>query len=215
MRDPMQAKREPMQALSHFSFHDSDGAYVLCDFQGGMQLTHFVLTDPCIHSLTGEFGVTDGGEAAMKSFFSQHCCNCFCQHSWARAARYGDAAQHAARSGMTLFSVLPGRLVWISWEGHPQWPAVVVPPLPKSRLLQGEGHFFPPSQDIFQTTFVQDYDGVRQEQKRQPGNHKVTKRKCRVADPQGQLVLYSLGDEMYKWCRPVTCSCLLLAGKER
>ena len=31
---------------------------------------------------------------------------------------------------------------------------------------------------------------------------KMTKRKCRAAEPQGTLLLYSLGDEMYKWCRP-------------
>ena len=27
---------QAMQALSHFSFHDSDGSYLLCDLQGGV-----------------------------------------------------------------------------------------------------------------------------------------------------------------------------------
>lgn len=35
-----------------------------------------------------------------------------------------------------------------------------------------------------------------------PSHEKMTKRKCRAAEPQGTLLLYSLGDEMYKLCRP-------------
>lgn len=91
------------EALSHFSYHVSDGQYLLCDLQGGRYSNRFVLTDPAVHSLTSEFGATDGGEAAMKSFFSRHQCNSFCQHGWQRASAQGSMATHVARSGTTFF----------------------------------------------------------------------------------------------------------------
>jgi len=94
------------EALSHHSYHVSQGAHLLCDLQGGQYPDRFVLTDPVVHSLTGEFGATDGGLDAMKSFFSRHRCNCYCRADWTRAAPYGGPSHHPARSGTTFF---PGR----------------------------------------------------------------------------------------------------------
>lgn len=91
------------EALSHFSYHVSDGQHLLCDLQGGQYSNHFVLTDPVVHSRTSEFGATDGGEAAMNSFFSRHQCNRFCQQRWRRASAHGSMAAHVARSGTTFF----------------------------------------------------------------------------------------------------------------
>mmetsp|Transcript_43586 Transcript_43586/g.138785 ORF Transcript_43586/g.138785 Transcript_43586/m.138785 type:complete len:341 (-) Transcript_43586:139-1161(-) len=102
-----------------------------------------------------------------------------------------------------LQTELSGKLVWFSWEGYPRWPGVVVPPKPRSELLQGKGQFFPPGADVFNTAYVRDYtSGAKRKQERQAGNQKVTERKCREVEPQGKVLVYSLGDEMYKWCRP-------------
>jgi len=95
------------EALSHYSYEVTGGQYLLCDLQGTCEPSHFLLTDPVVHSLTREFGVTDGGLDAMKSFFSRHKCNRFCDAGWKRAAHFGGTAFHAARSGTAFF--LAGR----------------------------------------------------------------------------------------------------------
>ena len=78
---------------------------------------------------------------------------------------------------------------------------MVVPPQPKDQLLRGLGQFYPRDASVFDTACVRDYlAGAKQAQQSQAGAQKVTKRKCRAVDPSGLLV-YSLGDEMYKWCR--------------
>ncbi|KAF7343046.1 Kinase-like protein [Mycena venus] len=41
---------EAMQALSHFSFHNSNGRFLLCDLQGGLYSDGYVLSDPVIMS---------------------------------------------------------------------------------------------------------------------------------------------------------------------
>ena len=78
---------------------------------------------------------------------------------------------------------------------------MVVPPQPKDQLLRGLGQFCPPDASVFDTAYVRDYlTGAKQAKQSQAGAQKVTKRKCRAVDPSGLLV-YSLGDEMYKWAR--------------
>ena len=78
-----------------------------------------------------------------------------------------------------------------------------MPPESKSKLAQGKGLFYPPDASIFERIFVRDYDvGTREEQVCLAGNQKVTKRKCNETTPQGQQLVYNLGDDMYKRCRP-------------
>lgn len=71
-----------MQALSHFSYHNSGGQFLLCDLQGGVYDNGAILTDPVILSRTRTYGTTDLGEAGMASFFSRHRCNEYCSRSW-------------------------------------------------------------------------------------------------------------------------------------
>jgi Alpha-kinase family len=73
---------EVMQALSHFTYHSSNGEYLLCDIQGGIGANTVVLTDPAISSRKKEFGVTDNGPKGISSFFSNHRCNEFCRGNW-------------------------------------------------------------------------------------------------------------------------------------
>ena len=42
----------------------------------------YILTDPCINSLTNEFGVTDLGKAGILEWFSHHNCSKFCDPDW-------------------------------------------------------------------------------------------------------------------------------------
>lgn len=91
------------EALTHFSYHFTRGKYLLCDLQGSMDRDHFLLTDPVIHSLTDEYGATDGGKAGMDAFFSRHRCNSYCSASWGRSAPLGSATLLPARSGTSFF----------------------------------------------------------------------------------------------------------------
>lgn len=72
-----------MQALSHFSYHHTNGQYLLCDLQGGHYEDCYVLTDPVVMSRDKkEFGATDLGVEGMNNFFAHHKCNHFCDRRW-------------------------------------------------------------------------------------------------------------------------------------
>ena len=75
----------------------------------------------------------------------------------------------------------------------------------KSDLISGKGQFCPPASNVFTHTYIRNYvSGTKQVQECQAGEQKITKRKARMAEPDadGMLLIYSIGDEMYKWCRP-------------
>jgi hypothetical protein len=71
-----------MQALSHYSFHVTNGHYLLCDLQGGVLGDDIILTDPVILSRKRQFGTTDLGTNGINSFFCYHKCNEFCHATW-------------------------------------------------------------------------------------------------------------------------------------
>eukprot|EP00931_Biecheleriopsis_adriatica_P073575 TRINITY_DN47834_c0_g1_i1.p1 TRINITY_DN47834_c0_g1~~TRINITY_DN47834_c0_g1_i1.p1 ORF type:complete len:313 (-),score=58.43 TRINITY_DN47834_c0_g1_i1:132-1046(-) len=71
-----------MQALSHFSYHHTNGKYLLCDLQGGRYDGYYVLTDPVIHSKDKEFGGTDLGQDGIDNFMAHHKCGRFCNPNW-------------------------------------------------------------------------------------------------------------------------------------
>ena len=82
-------EQELTQALTHFSFHYTDGAFMLRDLQGSFDGALFTLSDPCLVSAEpagGLLGPTDSGAAGINSFFfRQHkVCNQFCGKDWAR-----------------------------------------------------------------------------------------------------------------------------------
>ncbi|KAL7544133.1 hypothetical protein ACHAWF_007520 [Thalassiosira exigua] len=71
------------QTFSHFSYHATDGQWLLCDLQGGMVGNNkYTLTDIVINSRDKRFGVTDLGVAGIETFLSQHQCNQFCCREW-------------------------------------------------------------------------------------------------------------------------------------
>ena len=71
-----------MQALSHFTYHQTNRAFLLCDLQGGIYGDGVVLTDPVILSQNRAFGVTDLGPQGISTFFSYHTCSEFCRPHW-------------------------------------------------------------------------------------------------------------------------------------
>jgi hypothetical protein len=73
------------QALSHFSYHISDGLYVLCNVTGGLigeRETEAILTDVVVHSRSREFDAADLGTSGIYNFFANHQCNEFCNPGW-------------------------------------------------------------------------------------------------------------------------------------
>lgn len=97
-----------MQALSHFSYHHTDGKFLLCDLQGGKHFVpgdgygyFFLLTDPAICSEhSGTFGPADFGQDGIDNFFGWHKCNGFCNRSWRLPP--GAARRFKAVPGTTL-----------------------------------------------------------------------------------------------------------------
>mmetsp|Transcript_29420 Transcript_29420/g.62625 ORF Transcript_29420/g.62625 Transcript_29420/m.62625 type:complete len:389 (+) Transcript_29420:80-1246(+) len=98
-----ESSRHPlMQALSHYSYHVSDGAYLVCDLQGVAKDDHYILTDPVVLSKDKEFGTTDGGVPAMEQFFAHHRCGPYCRPHWKRIRN--PVQRYAVRSGTTFFN---------------------------------------------------------------------------------------------------------------
>lgn len=92
-----------MQALSHFSYHISNGQFVLCDLQGGVYSDAVVITDPVVLSTRRIYGVTDLGPKGIEHFFSQHSCNEYCRSEWSAPRRQKRLMQIA--KGTTMRSV--------------------------------------------------------------------------------------------------------------
>ncbi|KAI1148180.1 kinase-like domain-containing protein [Nemania diffusa] len=100
---------EAMQALSHFSYHNSGGQLLLCDLQGGAYRDGYILSDPVIMSQHRRmYGPTDLGPDGIKSFFHRHRCGRFCKNEWQRP-RYRGAPTIPMRQGTSMVARLPTR----------------------------------------------------------------------------------------------------------
>lgn len=85
-----------MEAFSHYTYHRSGGALLVCDLQGryrkdkfgrgNKNKSRFELSDPAICSRKRSYGPTDLGEKGIESFFCSHVCNQFCHKNgrWQR-----------------------------------------------------------------------------------------------------------------------------------
>lgn len=92
-----------MQALTHFSYHQSSGQFTLCDLQGGVYSDGIVLTDPVVMSMRQRFGPTDLGRDGIETFFARHVCSRYCQSSWSRPRR--KLVLFEAAKGTTMIEV--------------------------------------------------------------------------------------------------------------
>ena len=95
-----------MQALSHFTYHVSNGQNLLCDLQGGIYSDGAVLTDPVVMSVNREYGPTDLGSTGISSFFSHHQCNEFCRSEWRKPR---DRQQYHSKTAGTTMEHVPTR----------------------------------------------------------------------------------------------------------
>jgi len=98
---------EAMQALSHFSYHNSGGQFLLCDLQGGVYSDGYILSDPVIMSQRHDCGPADLGPDGIHDFFSRHRCGSFCSKQWSRPRTIGQAT-YPMRQGTTMVA-LPTR----------------------------------------------------------------------------------------------------------
>ncbi|GAP91642.2 putative elongation factor 2 kinase [Rosellinia necatrix] len=100
---------EAMQALSHFSYHNSHGRELLCDIQGGSYQDGYILTDPVIMSERRAYGPTDLGRNGIGNFFEKHRCGRFCDRAW-RKPGYRGATGISMRQGTVMMHHLPTRV---------------------------------------------------------------------------------------------------------
>eukprot|EP00539_Tryblionella_compressa_P004166 CAMPEP_0178736306 /NCGR_PEP_ID=MMETSP0744-20121128/2366_1 /TAXON_ID=913974 /ORGANISM="Nitzschia punctata, Strain CCMP561" /LENGTH=371 /DNA_ID=CAMNT_0020388763 /DNA_START=335 /DNA_END=1450 /DNA_ORIENTATION=+ len=101
-----------MQALSHFTYHVSNGKYLVCDLQGGIDSKTVVLTDPAVLSRKKEFGPMDLGPKGISTFFNRHKCNRFCGLHWLKPqdrTKYYQPQQGTSMSGSATMAPPPPR----------------------------------------------------------------------------------------------------------
>lgn len=98
-----------MQALSHYSYHQSNGELVLCDLQGGIDDGKAVLTDPVIMSKSRKYGVTDLGESGISNFFAHHKCNEYCHFYWSKPSNPSCTMTAVKETTMENVAATPNR----------------------------------------------------------------------------------------------------------
>jgi len=98
-----------MQALSHFSYHNSGGSLVLCDLQGGIYKDGAVLTDPVVMSANKKYGPADLGREGIITFFARHRCNRFCRSEWTKPRNPVAYFDEEEGTSMTIDSIVPSR----------------------------------------------------------------------------------------------------------
>lgn len=85
-----QEKYEIPNFLSHWSWVNSNGKYLLCDLQGhrgatgsrqiNNSIAYYLLTDAAVHSKNkGQFGSTDCGPEGVEEWFFHHTSNSLCK----------------------------------------------------------------------------------------------------------------------------------------
>lgn len=67
-----------LNAFSHWTWQVSGHKFLVCDLQGVHTGRNYLLTDSCIHSVDGRFGMTDLGVVGMEKVLSGHSCNPIC-----------------------------------------------------------------------------------------------------------------------------------------
>lgn len=77
---------ELLEAFCHFSYHQSNGEYIISNLKGVKngpdhedKPNTFHLTVPSFHSKTGAYGPLDHGETGIQEFFKNHHCSSICQ----------------------------------------------------------------------------------------------------------------------------------------
>ncbi|CAG5126167.1 unnamed protein product [Candidula unifasciata] len=70
-----------LTAFIHFDFCQANGQRIVCNLKGMCEGgNRYTLTTPTMHSLTGEFGKRDQGQAGMMEVIANHVCCSWCRH---------------------------------------------------------------------------------------------------------------------------------------
>ncbi|KAJ7251138.1 kinase-like domain-containing protein [Mycena haematopus] len=91
---------EAMQALSHFSYHNSRGSFYFVISREAHEL-RLVLSDPVIMSQNQNCGPADLGPDGIQSFFQRHRFRGFCRSGWLKPVVVGRA-RYPMSSGTTM-----------------------------------------------------------------------------------------------------------------
>ncbi|XP_052815089.1 myosin heavy chain kinase D-like [Mya arenaria] len=96
-----------LNTFSHWTWHVSGHKFLVCDLQGVHQGRSYVLTDPCIHSVDGRFGMTDLGVVGMEKVLSNHTCNVLCHKLGLEnpMAGLGPGSRSSARATQYVFQL--------------------------------------------------------------------------------------------------------------
>ena len=69
-----------LDTFSHWTHEISNGQMIVVDLQGEKRNKQFLLTDPAIHTSTGNlFGINNSGLKGINKFFKTHVCNSYCR----------------------------------------------------------------------------------------------------------------------------------------
>jgi hypothetical protein len=68
-----------LQTFSHFTYKETNGELVVCDFQGIFEDQTYILTDSIIHSRLYNHGRFDEGDYGISEFFKHHKCSQLCK----------------------------------------------------------------------------------------------------------------------------------------
>ena len=71
---------QSMPAFMHWSWFHTKGQKMIGDLQGIRTMEKYILTDPALLSLTGEYGCTDMGIEGMALLLLNHKCNSICKN---------------------------------------------------------------------------------------------------------------------------------------
>ena len=69
-----------LDAFSHFTYHESNGKFVVCNLKGIEAEGEYKLSNPTIHSCDGSYGNKDRHNEGIADFFTNHTCNAFCKN---------------------------------------------------------------------------------------------------------------------------------------
>ncbi|KAJ8058328.1 hypothetical protein OCU04_012520 [Sclerotinia nivalis] len=91
-----------LQALSHFSYHLTNGQSLLCDLQGSVYPDRYELIDPVIMSQESfRYGPSDLGPKAISNFFYWHHCGLYCKPQWIKPS-FDPSVRCAMQKGTVM-----------------------------------------------------------------------------------------------------------------
>ncbi|KAF7895266.1 hypothetical protein EAF00_007080 [Botryotinia globosa] len=91
---------DPIQALSHFSYHISKRKMLLCDLQGGGDANGYTLADPFIVSAKRLYGASDLGPQCIRNFLKRHVCGLYCNPRWLKPEEVEETVIHPIQRGL-------------------------------------------------------------------------------------------------------------------